>query len=484
MNPGDLRWIVPEIMVAALAVALIVADVFLPREHKRLVGVFALIGLIPAALASGLLLHNLREAGLDGVRIFADTYTVDPFAIYFKLIALIATALVILVGMDYFPKRTAFVAETHVMLVFTCLGLMLMAGASDLIMILLSIEFVSLASYLLVGYLKGDPKSNEAGVKYFLYGAAATGVMFYGFSLLYGLTGSMSLYHIAERLGDAGPLAYAAVAMALAGFGFKISMVPFHQWTPDVYEGAPTPITAYLSVGAKAAGFAVLVRTLDVAVPTAVIDWKMLIAVLAALSMTIGNLLALSQRNVKRMLAYSSISHAGFLLIAVAAWESMWAQPALLIYLLAYLFTNLGAFFVAMVASEATGSEDIPDHAGLSQRAPWVAFAMAVFMLSLTGIPPTAGFLGKFYLFSAALDAGLLWLAVVGVVNSVISVYYYLGVVRAMYLMPPTVTTPVAETPGLRAGLAVAFVGTLVVGLYPQPFLLAIESVRRLLAGT
>ncbi|MDR5683434.1 MAG: NADH-quinone oxidoreductase subunit N [Armatimonadota bacterium] len=483
MNPADLRWIVPEMVVAGLAVVLLVADVFLPKEHKRLVGTFALLGLIPAVVASGLLLGTLRAAGLDGVRIFADTYTVDTFAVYFKFIALIATALVILVGMDYFPGRTAYVAETHVMLVFTCLGLMLMAGASDLILLLLSIEFVSLASYLLAGYLKADPKSNEAGAKYFLYGAATTGVMFYGFSLLYGLTGSMSLYHIADRLGEAGPLAYAAVAMVLVGFGFKISMVPFHQWTPDVYEGAPTPVTAYFSVGPKAAGFAVLLRTLVVAIPTPQIDWTLLIAVLAALSMTVGNLLALVQRNMKRMLAYSSISHAGFLLIGVAAWESAWARPGLLVYLLAYLFTNLGAFFAAIVAAEATGSDEIPDHAGLSRRAPWVAFAMAVFMLSLTGIPPTAGFFGKFYLFAAAVDGGLLWLAVVGVVNSVVSLYYYVGVIRAMYLMPPPVAAPVTETPGLRAGLAVALTGTLVIGLYPQPFLLLIDSARRLLAG-
>jgi proton-translocating NADH-quinone oxidoreductase chain N len=295
--------------------------------------------------------------------------------------------------------------------------------------------------------------------------------MLYGFSLLYGLTGSTNLYVIAERIRQADPVVvFVALAMSLAGFGFKISMVPFHQWTPDIYEGAPTPVAAYLSVGSKAAGFAAFLRTLLVSIHPSGVDWAILVAVLSAITMTIGNLLALPQRNIKRMLAYSSISHAGFILIGVAAFGGTFSNPAVLLYLLAYMFTNLGAFFVAMVVSTAIGSEEIPDFAGLARRAPVSAFAMALFMLSLTGIPPTAVFLGKFYLLASAIEGGLLWLAVVAIVNSVISLYYYVGVIRAMYLLPPAEETAIREPPILRAALAVTMVGTLIVGLYPEPF--------------
>jgi len=483
MNWADLRWLLPELVLSAAAVAVLVADLATPPERKRWLGWLAVAGVVAAAAACVALLGDLGVLGGAGVRVFADTYTVDAFAVYFKLVALAAVALVGVVSLDFFPGRTSHLGEVFALLLFAGVGLLLMASASDLILLLLSIEFVSLSSYLLAGFLKADPKSNEAGVKYFLYGAATTGVMAYGFSLLYGLAGSTSLYDIASRLGRAGPAAYLAVGMALAGFGFKVSMVPFHQWTPDVYEGAPTPVTAFLSVGPKAAGFAALVRTLSVGIPLEQVNWPLLLAVLSALTMTVGNLLALLQRNLKRMLAYSSIAHAGYVLIALAAWKSPWALPGLLYYLLAYLFMNLGAFFVAMVAAQGTGSDEIPDHAGLSQRAPWVAAAMVVFMLSLTGIPPTAGFFGKFYLFAAAVDAGLLWLAALGVANSVVSLYYYVGVLRALYLMPAPVADPVAVAPGLRAGVVVALVGTLAAGLYPQPVVGLVEVARRLLGS-
>ncbi len=481
MNWSDLRWLVPEMVVATGGVLLLVVDLFLPKEQKRWVGWLALAGLAAAAVATAVLLRDLGTLGVPGVRIFADTYTVDTFGLYFKFVALAATGLVVLVGLEYFPPRTAHVGEAFVLLLLAGLGLMLMAGASDLILLLLSIEFVSLSSYLLAGFLKGDPKSNEAGVKYFLYGAATTGVMAYGFSLLYGLGGSTSLYDIGTRLGRAGAAAYLAVGMALAGFGFKVSMVPFHQWTPDVYEGAPTPVTAFFSVGPKAAGFAALARTLAVAVPPETVNWPLVLAVLSAVTMSVGNLMALLQRNLKRMLAYSSIAHAGYLLIGLAAWRSPWAQQGLLYYLLAYLFTNLGAFFVAMVAADITGSDDIPDYAGLSQRLPWVAASMVVFMLSLTGIPPTAGFFGKFYLFAAAVDVGLLWLAALGVINSVVSLYYYVGVLRALYLLPAPTATPASAPVGLRIGVVVALVGTLAAGVYPQPVVVFVETARRML---
>jgi proton-translocating NADH-quinone oxidoreductase chain N len=347
-----------------------------------------------------------------------------------------------------------------------------MAGSADLILLALSIEFVSLASYVMAGYFKTNARSNEAGIKYFLFGAGASAVMIYGFSILYGLTGETSLYAIAEKV-KAGPqpALIVAVGLTLSGFGFKISMVPFHQWTPDVYEGAPTPIAAYLSVASKAAGIAALVRLLLVSVTPSAVDWVTLIAGLSALSMTAGNLMALPQQNIKRMLAYSSISHAGFLLMGVAAYKGNFGAPGLLIYVLAYTFTNLGAFFIATQVEERLQSEHIPDYAGLAQRSPMLAFLMAVFMLSLVGIPPTAGFFGKFYIFGAAISNGLLWLAVVGIINSVVSLYYYVAVIRAMYLLPPASLDPIVEEPALGMALAVAGVATLLVGIYPQPFL-------------
>jgi proton-translocating NADH-quinone oxidoreductase chain N len=324
----------------------------------------------------------------------------------------------------------------------------------------------------MAGYFKMNARSNEAGIKYFLFGAGASAVMIYGFSILYGLTGETSLYAIAEKVKSSPqPALILAISLALAGFGFKISMVPFHQWTPDVYEGAPTPIAAYLSVASKAAGVAALVRLLLVSVAPSAMEWVLLVAALSAVSMTVGNLLALPQRNIKRMLAYSSISHAGFLLMGVAAYKGNFGAPGLLIYILAYTFTNLGAFFIATQVEQRLRSENIPDYAGLSQRSPMLAFLMAVFMLSLTGIPPTAGFFGKFYIFGAAINNGLLWLAIVGIVNSTISLYYYVGVIRAMYLLPPASSERIAEAPALGVALAITGVATLVVGIFPQPFI-------------
>ncbi|MBI4279741.1 MAG: NADH-quinone oxidoreductase subunit N [Armatimonadetes bacterium] len=434
----------------------------------------------------GLLLALIPTWGLagavhrPGTTVFFGSYAVDGFAVFFKVLAIIATTLVILASMDYFRasgEREAagagrFEGEFYTLLVFTGLGLVLMAASADLILVALSIEFVSLTSYVLAAYLKGNPKSNEAGLKYFLFGAAASAVMFYGFSLLYGLTGSTSLYVIAEKVATAPASALVvALALMLAGFGFKISMVPFHQWTPDVYEGAPTPVAAFLSVGSKAAGFAVLLRVVVVAIAPSGLDYITLIAGLSAVSMFLGNLLALPQRNIKRMLAYSSISHAGFLLIAPAAYGATFGNPGLLLYILAYTFTNLGAFFVAIVIGLRLTSDDINDYAGLSRRAPALAVTMTIFMLSLTGIPPMGVFLGKYYVLAAAIEKNLIWLAAVAIANSVISLYYYANVIRVMYLTPPAVDTAVQEPWTLRTALAVTAVGTLAMGLYPEPFI-------------
>ncbi|MDR7419195.1 MAG: NADH-quinone oxidoreductase subunit N [Armatimonadota bacterium] len=465
LPPEDLWAIAPEIWLGGLGLVLLVLDLFVPANRKSIVGWAAIVGLTLS------LVPILGMLGVTPRTVFFGTYAVDGFAVFFKIIAVVSTILVILSAMDVLRGQTQFEGELYVLLTFAALGLSFMAASADLIMLVLSIEFVSLSSYVMAAYFKTDRKSNEAGIKYFLFGASASAVMIYGFSILYGLTGQTSLYGIADAIRTAPrPALIVAVAFALAGLGFKISMVPFHQWTPDVYEGAPTPVAAYLSVASKAAGFAALVRLLMVAVAPSAVDWVTLVAGLSAVTMTLGNLLALPQRNIKRMLAYSSISHAGFLLMGVAAYRGDFGAPGLLIYVLAYTFTNLGAFFVAVLVGQRLGSDDIPDYAGLAQRAPWTAFLMVVFMLSLTGIPPTAGFFGKFYIFGAAVSGGLLWLAVVGAVNSVVSLYYYVGVVRAMYLMPAPSAEAVRSPVALTMALAVAAAGTLVIGVFPQPF--------------
>ena len=473
---ADLRAVTPELLLLALGLVLLVVDLLTGPGQKRVVGWVGVAGLVIALFPSAALLSGAPRFA------FSETYAIDPFAAFFKVIAITSGALVLLAAMEFFRGRpTHYEGEIYSLVVFMVLGLVLMAAAVDLILLFLALEYVSLISYVLAGSLKGDRKSNEAGVKYFFYGASASALMLYGFTFLYGASGTTSLYRLMQHVAFFAPgFLGLAVVLILAGFGFKASLVPFHQWTPDVYEGAPTPITAFLSVGSKAAAFAVLIRVLYVAVPPQ--GWVTIVAGLAAASMTLGNLVALSQQNIKRMLAYSSIAHAGYMLIGVVALAASptavgSGEGALLFYLLAYTFTNIGAFAVAISAGRALGSDAIPDYAGLGRRAPLSAFAMTVFMLSLTGIPPTALFFGKFLLFGAAINSGFLWLAIVGILNSVVSLFYYVGVIRAMFLMPvPDGAGLVAESPLARVLLAVTVLGTLAIGIYPQPFIRLVDA--------
>ena len=452
---ANLGAITPELLIAALGVVLLVVDLVTAPSQKRLAGWIGVGGLLVALVPTAELLGGPPHFA------FAETYAIDAFAAFFKGIAILSGVLVLLAAMEFFQgRKTRYEGEIYSLIVFMVLGLAMMAAAADLILLFLAIEFVSLISYVLAGALKGDPKSNEAGIKYFFFGAAASAAMLYGFSFLYGAAGTTNIYRLMQHTAflNSGFLGL-AVMLVLAGLGFKISIVPFHQWTPDVYEGAPTPITAFLSVGSKAAAFAALLRVFSVALPT--YGWVTILAGLAAVTMTLGNLVALSQQNIKRMLAYSSIAHAGYMLIGVVAQGSNPAGPwsgqgAVLFYLFAYTFTNMGAFAVAIGVERALGSDAIPDYAGLSSRAPFSAFAMAVFMLSLTGIPPTALFFGKFFLFAAAINTGFFWLAVVGILNSVVSLFYYVGVIRAMYQMPaPDGAPALPETSLVRTLLTV-----------------------------
>ena len=423
-----------------------------------------------------------REAVL-----FGGIYTVDLFAFFFKVMAVVSTGLVVLSAIEFMRERTPYRGEFYSLLLFATLGIGLIAAATDLIMIYLAIELLSITSYILTGYLREDPKSNEAAIKYFLYGAVASAVMLYGMSLLYGATGSTNLSEIATALRDAEAslrgIIFPAVILLLAGFGFKIAAVPFHQWAPDAYEGAPTPVTAFLSVGPKVAGFAVLARVFLTALPSFQPDWVALLASISVVTMTLGNLVAIWQKNIKRMLAYSSIAQAGYILLGVVA-ASVLGMTSLVFYLMIYLFANLGAFIVIITFSNGGGGDAIEDYAGLSQRSPGLALAMLLFLLSLAGIPPLAGFVGKFYLFAAVMKEGFLWLVLVGVLNSIVSLYYYLQVVRQMYIVPPRTEEPVPDSPALSGALLITMAGVLLLGIYPAPLVELIRvAARALLPG-
>jgi proton-translocating NADH-quinone oxidoreductase chain N len=440
-------------------------------------------GWLPSVALLGLGGTIVATMSLWGRRevLFGGVFVVDPGAVFFQILAVLATALVILMSIDYFEGRATYAGEFYSLLLVASLAITLMAGSTDLIMVYLSIELLSIVSYVLTGFMREDRRSNEAALKYFLYGAAASAAMLYGMSLLYGITGSTNLEVMAAVLGaDAGGsmswLVLAAVVLLLVGFGFKVSAVPFHQWAPDVYEGAPTPFTAFLSVASKAGGFAVLLRFFLTALPDLSVNWVGLIAALSVMTMTVGNLMAIFQKNIKRMLAYSSIAQAGYILIGLVCWRHTLGAygggiSGVLLYLLAYLFTNLGAFTVVIIVERATGSNEIADYAGLMRRNPWLAAALFVFFLSLVGIPPTAVFVGKLLIFSSAIRLGYYGLAIIGVVNGVISMYYYYGVMRQAFFLPPKEDTPIVASPPLAVALGITLVMTLGFLVFAQPFI-------------
>lgn len=478
---GWLREIIPELVLAGAVTLLLPLGSFLPTRYRGLNTWLALLALLGAAAASVALLGEAPHAVFDG------TYAIDPFAVFFKLIALATTALVILATHDHFRGHPH---EAHVptLLLLTCLGLVALAASQDLILISLFLTLITIGSFTLVGVAKEDTLAAEGALKLFLFGSAAAAVMFYGMTLLYGLTGSLNLIEIAQRL-PAGPRVTAGVALALVlvGYGFKVTLAPFHLWAPDTYQGAPTPIAAFLSVGPKAAGLAILLRTLAVAVPGDVVEWPIWIAALAALTMSVGNLVALRQSNVKRLLAFSSIAQAGYLLMGVAAYgRDPLAVPGMLTYLAVYLVMNLGAFLVVAAIRQTIGSDELGDYAGLSRRMPFAAAVLAVTLLALAGIPPMGSYVGKAMLFAAVIGAGFTWLAVVAALNTAISVVYYLRVLEAAYLRPSSTALPDEEPHGAIAGtvvsVGVAAAATLLLGIVPQPLLALAERAALILA--
>jgi len=433
------------------------------------------------------------RSGASGDVVRCGTFVADGFTQFFRLAGMIAALLVVLSGMSFMRKRSPFRGEFFSVLLFATLAMCLMSGANDLVVIALSLEFLSISSYVLTGFLRGEPLSIEGGLKYFLYGSIAGACMLFGFSLIYGITGTTSLPAVAAVLAqpestlvaDLVSLAVPALLLVLVGVGFKIALVPFHQWSPDAYEGAPTPVTAFLSVGPKLAGFAVLLRLVMTAYGGGAYTslWLPTLTGVAVLTMVFGNIVALSQNNVKRMMAYSSIAQAGYMLVGLiaagAAASAMGAVPAtvtalgsVLVFLFAYLFTNLGAFAVIIAVDDATGSSDIASYSGLMRRSPLLGAALAVFFLSLVGIPPLAGFIGKFSVFRAAIQSGQVGLALVGVLTGVISVGYYFRVVRHAFFAAAAPDAPaIRVAPYVRLVIVVALFMTLLIGVYADPFI-------------
>ena len=486
-NAHSLGAFLPEMILAAAALVVLAVDLIAGRPSLRRAAALTLAAL---ALAFGVTLATL---GGEGRGLFYGLLARDPLADFFKLFFLVTTALVALAtlrardAVDWAappPARDDGAAELYALMLTTTIGMMLMAAATDLLTAYLALETVSIMSYVLAGFRRRARQSAEAALKYVIYGGVASGVMLYGMSLLYGLAGSTSF--TAVRLACAATPATATVALAvvlcLGGFGYKVASVPFHMWCPDVYEGAPTPVSAFLSVGPKAAGFALLVRFFGGALPSelggAAAPWPLLLGLVAAATMTLGNLAALQQTNVKRLLAYSSIAHAGYALLALAAGGDDGTR-AILLYLVVYLFMNLGAFVVVIALGEVGVGAELAAWRGLGRRAPWAAAAMAIFLFSLTGIPPLAGFFGKFYVFYALIARGgslMLTLAVIGILNSAVSLYFYARVVKTMYFDAGEDESPLGVPRLHAATLALLAAPTLALFLVWSPLVRFVDA--------
>ncbi len=466
----------PGIIVALWAVILLVIDLFVKR--KEITAGLAIAGLAVALVATILTFNSNQTA-------FLGMFVNDAFSSFMSIVILFTSALSILLSIDYLKRTGIERGEFYVLLLFTTAGAMFMAGANDLIAVFVSLELLSIPLYVLAAFRAPNLKSEEAGMKYFILGAFASAFFVYGAALIYGATGTTNLPQIFAAIGNALAgqgqatlLLLLGSGLILVGLGFKVAVVPFHMWTPDVYEGAPTPITAYMSVAAKAGGFAALLRIMIVALPALTVNgqslaaWQNTVELIAAATLIVGNFIAISQTNIKRLLAYSSIAHAGYIMMAVAAAGTPGmgdqAGRAALIYLIAYMFTNLGAFAIAISLEKDDGTgTNLDDFKGLSKSRPILAAMMAIFMLSLTGIPLTGGFMGKWFVFSATLSAGLVPLAVLGVLTSIVSAFYYVRVIVNMYFADGDGDPASAATHYVTWAAYIAFAGTLLIGVAP-----------------
>jgi NADH-quinone oxidoreductase subunit N len=466
-DPTTFMAILPEILLLVLGLAIIIFDVLMPKERDRNLGWISAGGLTFILLLSLAVAHPGPEPRL----IWGGMIRQDWLSFVFKMMFLFSAAVTSLLVMDI--ENVGKRGEFYLLMLASTLGMNLMASAADLIMLYLAIETTSIPLYVLAGFMTNDDKSTEAGFKYFLFGAMTSTIMLYGFSLLYGFTGTTNIYQMAQNVQTGGlslGVLFGSVLLVLVGFGFKVSAVPFHFWAPDVYEGSPTPVAGFLSTASKAAGFAVLLRVLIAAFPEISPYWGAIVAALATATMTLGNLLALAQKNIKRMLAYSSIAHAGYAMIGVVAISSL-GVTSVIFYLITYIVTNLAAFGVVAAVGRITGSDDIASYAGLSRRSPTLALVMLVSFLSLSGMPPFGGFIVKFGVFAAAIQANLVWLAVIGVLNSIVGLYYYLTVLKVVYLYrSEDEEKPLPVTRPYVIALAVLTLGIVLIGTVFAPW--------------
>jgi len=476
---GGAGYFLPEIYLSALFLVLIAIDLLTGRKNSRLLGVATIAGLL------GSLYFVFQQQAMPDTQFFFGLYALDRFGIFFKYFFIASGILAVLTTMvdDTMKKHDSGMGEYYALTVAMVVGMMMMASSNELLMLFLAMELVSLSAYALTGYYKREKRSSEAALKYLVYGAVSSGMLLYGFSLIYGMTAETNLIRINMMLIAHGydPLVMIlASLLIIAGLGYKMGAVPFHFWSPDVYEGAPTPVTAYLSVASKAAGFAMLMRFFYVAIPHGMtgyenflhIDWLMILMVISAASMIYGNVVAIWQKNVKRLLAYSSIAHAGYLLLGIITMNELGVQ-ATLVYLASYLLMNYGAFYVVILIANRTGSENLDDYKGLGKKMPLAGAALTVFLISLVGLPPTFGFIGKLMIFSALLAKGsvFMWLALIGILTSVISLYYYMLIPLNMYLRESeNPQDDVVET-GMGAKLVTAalMILTLWFGIFFQP---------------
>lgn len=477
--------ILPVLLIMGWGMALMLVDLVIPKDKKHWLGWLSFAGYIVALVQTVGLWGN--SWGVFTPQGGTPMILVDNYSNILNGVFLLTGAITVLFSLNYLVKADINRGEFYYLVMFSISGMMLMGMSNDLILVFLALELLSIPLYVLSGFARPRTDSEESAMKYFLLGAFASGFLVFGIALIYGATQSTALPVILNEIGDSGTLGAAGVAMLLVGFAFKVAAVPFHMWTPDVYEGAPTAVTGFMSVGAKIGGFAAMIRIFIAALPDLGDTWVPAMAFLAAITMILGNVVALSQTNIKRMLGYSSIAHAGYIMMAVAAGvDSPDGVSAALFYMIAYLFTNLGAFAIIIAVERKEGlGVSLDDYKGLAKRSPAMALVLAYFMLSLTGVPPTGGFTGKFFVFRAAIDADLLWLTIVGVVTSVISGYFYLRVVYYSFMYEGE--GEVTSRPELKLAIGLTAIATLLLGLFPAPWYdlvqQAIVDGAQLLAG-
>ena len=477
LSLNDLLLMLPELWVTLWICVVLCVNFMMPRVTTKTIALLSVAGL---AAALGCLLWYYHD-GVSGV-LFKGMFVLDRLALFFKIFVVGAAVLVTLASIDFVGRFRFFKAEYYFLVMMAALGMMFMASANDLLSVFVTLEFSTFGFYVLVAYLRDDLRSSEAGLKFFILGVFAAALLVYGISLVYGETGQLIF---PDMVASPTPMTTGLAVgwlLIFAAMGFKIGAAPLHSWIPDTYQGAPTPVTAFLSIAPKGAAFAILLRMFFSTLSSFKPEWVWLMAGMAILSMLYGNIVAIAQRNIKRMLAYSGIAQIGTILIGMAAGTRMGAD-SVLFFLLTYLFANLGAFAVVIAFSHASNSDEIEDYSGLNRRSPFLAFSMLIFLFSLAGVPPLAGFIGKLYVFVAAIQEGLYTLITIGLISIIISMYYYIIVVKKMYINEPIDPSPIVVPGALKAVIYIGLAGTFILGVYPQWFMNQVVLATSIFSG-